>query len=215
MIVSHHHQFIFVAIPKTGTHSVREALRPHLHPRDWEQCLLFVERYFPVRTLAAIPHGHLSCRQAQPILHPLMWRRYFKFCFVRNPYDRFVSFCYFFNRDNARMQRDPLGTMKQIIQHERSRRHILFRPQHEFITDADGNVMVEYVGRFEEMQTHFDRICSRLGLPGRVLSITNASNRKPYQQYFDAELRQMVREFYSQDLRLFGYSFEPSANRAA
>ena len=30
MIISSRHKFIFVAIPKTGTHSVRQALRQHL-----------------------------------------------------------------------------------------------------------------------------------------------------------------------------------------
>ena len=34
MIISHKHRFIFVAVPKTATHAVRKALRPHLG-RDW------------------------------------------------------------------------------------------------------------------------------------------------------------------------------------
>ena len=48
MIVSFLHRFIFVAVPKTGTDSVRQALRPHLGPEDMEQARLLVEKQFPM-----------------------------------------------------------------------------------------------------------------------------------------------------------------------
>ena len=44
MIVSHLHRYIFVAMPKTGTHSVRQALREHLGPDGIEQVGLFVNK---------------------------------------------------------------------------------------------------------------------------------------------------------------------------
>ena len=37
MIISNRHRFIFFAVPKTGTHSVRQALRPFLADDDMEQ----------------------------------------------------------------------------------------------------------------------------------------------------------------------------------
>ena len=37
MIVSHRHRSIFFALPHTGTHAIRAALRPFLGSDDWEQ----------------------------------------------------------------------------------------------------------------------------------------------------------------------------------
>ena len=54
MIVSHAHRYVFVPIPKTGTHAVRQALREHMGPDDIEQVGLFVNRKFPWPELAAL-----------------------------------------------------------------------------------------------------------------------------------------------------------------
>lgn len=48
MIISHLHRFIFVAVPKTGTHSVRQALREQMGDDDLEQVGLFVNKRFPM-----------------------------------------------------------------------------------------------------------------------------------------------------------------------
>jgi hypothetical protein len=79
MIVSHAHRYIFVPIPKTGTHAVRQALREHMGPGDIEQVGLFVSRKFPWPELAAIGHGHLGLGQVAPYLGPDAMRDYLKF----------------------------------------------------------------------------------------------------------------------------------------
>ena len=70
MIISTLHKFLFVAIPKTGTHSVRQALREHMGPQDLEQVGLFVQKKFPVPELAKLQHGHLTLQQIRPYLQP-------------------------------------------------------------------------------------------------------------------------------------------------
>ena len=88
MIVSFRHKFIFVAIPKTGTHAVRQALREHLGPEDIEQVGLFVDKRFPMPELAQLEHGHISLQQLRAHLPPEQFDSFFKFAFVRNPFDR-------------------------------------------------------------------------------------------------------------------------------
>jgi hypothetical protein len=212
MIVSFQHRFVFVAIPKTATHAFRTALRPHLGPRDWEQCVLFDQRFFPVETLARIGHGHVTCREIRPFLVPGLFETFFKFCTVRNPYQRFVSCCRFVNRENARMRQAPLETMKRMIGDRATRRHILFRPQSEFVSDADGRLLVDHACRFEVLQAHFDRICQRLRLPSAPLPQVNATNRGSTRAWLDRELQESVADLYRQDFALFQYDRDLPAN---
>ena len=79
MIISALHKFIFVAIPKTGTHSVRQALREHMG-RRMEQLGVRAARFDP--TLPA-PHGHLSLQQVRPLAAGGM--DLLQVCVVRNP----------------------------------------------------------------------------------------------------------------------------------
>ena len=69
MIVSHEHRFIFAAVPKTGTHSIREALRPQLGPDDVEQARLIVEKRFPWQLVERIGvHGAATATTVAQIL---------------------------------------------------------------------------------------------------------------------------------------------------
>ena len=101
MIISHRHRFVFTAIPKTGTHSVRQALREQLGPDDLEQVRLFVEKRLPWPELARLGHGHISLAELRPVLGEEMFGDYFKFAFVRNPFERFVSYCAFATSQQA------------------------------------------------------------------------------------------------------------------
>lgn len=205
MIVSFRHQFIFTAIPKTATHAFRNALRPHLAENDWEQCVLFEKKYFPVKPLAEIGHGHLTLQQLKPFILPSMFQNYFKFCVVRDPLRRFVSYCRFINRDNQKMQTDALGTMKRIISDGKARGEILFRPQHEFIVDAEGKLLVDFVCRFENLQNDFNQVFKQLDLPLADLQKINDSDSAKYRNACDNELKLMVEKFYRKDSELFDY----------
>src|SRR5688500_4741376 len=155
MIISGQHKFIFVAIPKTGTHSVRRALREHLGPQDVEQVGLFVQKKFPIPDLARIGHGHITLEQVRPYLKPEAWAGYFKFAVVRNPFDRFVSYCSFITREGGAFERDPKAVMRHFLA-EPPHDHILFHPQHSFVTDASGRLLTDFIGRVEHMQKSYD-----------------------------------------------------------
>ena len=207
MIISHQHRFVFAAIPKTGTHSVRQALRQHLSDDDLEQVGLFVNKRFPFEELAAIKHGHISLQQIRPFLGEQAFASYFKFAFVRNPFDRFISYCAFMTRADGAFLRNPKQVMHYILRDERPRQHVLFQPQHGFITDTDGSLLADHVGRVEDMQASYDAICERLELPGATLEQVNTSRRGSYRDYYDDALIDGVAQLYRRDLELFGYGF--------
>jgi hypothetical protein len=206
MIVSTLHKFIFVAIPKTGTHSVRRALRAHMGPEDIEQVRLFEQKAFPMPELAALGHGHLSLEQVRPFMAADDFQSYFKFAFVRNPFDRFVSFCAFMTRAEGHFDRAPQIVMRHFLK-EQPNHHILFQPQHSFVTDSAGNPMTDYVGRVEQMQRSYDEVAARIGVPSQQLERVNASNRRDYRTYYNQELIDGVAKLYARDLELFGYEF--------
>jgi hypothetical protein len=206
MIISELHKFIFVAIPKTGTHSVRRALREHMGPRDLEQVGLFVQRQLPIPELARIGHGHISLAQLRPYLKPEEFESFFKFAFVRNPFDRFVSYASFITREVGHFDRDPQKVMRYFIANP-PMDHILFRPQHELVTDGKGELLTDYVGRVEQMQESYDAVAAKIGIPTAVLDKVNASKRLDYRQYYDQALIDGVAKLYARDLELFGYEF--------
>jgi hypothetical protein len=207
MIISHQHRFIFAAVPKTGTHSVRQALREHMSEDDIEQVGLFVNKRFPFEELAAIRHGHLSLQQVRPYIGEEAFAGYFKFAFVRNPFDRFVSYCAFMSRDSGHFARAPQDVMRYFLFDAPPEQHILFQPQSSVLADADGRLLTDMVGRVETMQSSFEAICARIGIPPRALAQVNGSTRGDYRAYYTDELKDAVATRYARDIELFGYAF--------
>lgn len=206
MIISPNHKYVFVAVPKTGTHAVRQALRPHMSPGDMEQVGLFVKRQFPIADLAKLGHGHISLEQLRKFMDPAKFAEYFKFAFVRNPFDRFISYCSFITREGNAFKTDPQKVMRRILAEPPSE-HVLFWPQSTFVVDGSGNLLTDYVGRVETMQQSFEFIASKIGIPAVQLEKVNATERSAYRDYYDQELIDGVAKLYADDLRLFDYDF--------
>ena len=208
MIISHQHRFIFAAVPKTGTHSVRQALREHLSEDDIEQVGLFVNKRFPYEDLAAIRHGHLSLRQVRPYLGEQAFDSYFKFAFVRNPFERFVSYCAFMTRDLGSFAHSPQAVMEHFLFRAPPEQHILFQPQASVLLDEYGRTLLaDMVGRVEDMQASYDAIAARIGISSRTLDRVNGSKHGDYRQYYTPALVDAVAQRYALDIELFGYHF--------
>lgn len=205
MIISHKHKFIFFAIPKTGTHSIRHALREHMGEEDIEQVGLFVQKRFSFPELKDFASGHVSARQIRPILGEEIFNGYFKFAFVRNPFDRFVSYCSFMSRDTGDFAARPKEFMKYILIQLKPEQHLLYKPQSEFVVDQDEKLVMDFVGRNESMQDSYDQICSKLGIPTAQLGVVNSSRHRPYMEYYDDETYSLVANQYSKDIDMFGY----------
>lgn len=208
MIISHRHRFMFTAIPKTGTHAVRRALREHLGPDDIEQVGLFVQKQFPYKEIAAMGHGHISLSQIRPVIGEEAFARAFKFAFVRSPFDRFISYCAFMTRKDDAFRRDPKGVMRHFLFKDTPFDHLLFRPQHTFLCDDRGDLLTDAIGRVEQMQDSYDQICARIGIPSTPLERVNSSRREDYRSYYDNTLVDAVSDIYKRDLELFGYGFD-------
>lgn len=151
--------------------------------------------------------------------NPWKFKRYFKFAFVRNPWDRLAS-SYFFLRQGGMdpqdaawaeinlRQFDDFGSfVRGWVNEENIQTWVHFLPQHHFICGPDGKVMMDFLGRMENMESDFAYIAERLGC-NKKLAKVNAGNNRHYSAHYDEETREIVRRVYARDIELFGYSFE-------
>jgi len=67
-----------------------------------------------------------------------------------------------------------------------------FAPQRLFTRDEHGSQMLDFVGKFENLQKDFNVACEKIGVPACTLPITNIANHKPYQEYYDDESRKVI-----------------------
>lgn len=195
--------WIFIHIQRTGGNAVRAALGLEDNPPD---------KHFLARELRA------ACGEAR-------WNSCFKFAFVRNPWARLVSWWSLIDnkRDDTGKEPAPnrffgyvtaqahsfeefLANCTDEIVDNDGRKYI-FRNQVDYLTNDNGRLIVDFVGRFERLQTDFDRVTTRLGLPHTELPTTNGSRHAHYTEYYTPAMAEKVRQLYFRDIKTFGYQF--------
>lgn len=187
----HERKGIFIHIPKAAGTSVSLAL--YGHQIGHHRIVDFFEADYPAT------------------------KSYFKFCFVRDPYDRVVSAFNFLKaggmneNDKAFAERHLAGLeFGEFVERLAQDRQLLdwwhFRPQHSWVCSPErpDRVLVDFVGRFETIEQDFAHICARLGMQAD-LPKTNASKRPTGSAARDPAIEQMVRGIYRQDYELFAY----------
>jgi len=164
------------------------------------------------------------CRRYSRSIHKSDWDKFFKFTFVRNPYDRLVSAWSFFisclksiNNDvnfETFVYRIVRGEFKLLTKDKSSEDfiniewHIL--PQTVHIYDESGNLLVDFVGHLENFQSDLNKVCEKLKI--RYFDVEkireNSSNHSDYKDYYTPELKRMVYEHFKNDFKLLGYDSE-------
>ena len=81
-----------------------------------------------------------------------------------------------------------------------------FQAQVEWLKDDEGKVAIDFIGKFESINEDFEQIKSAIGLEAELPHL-NASKRVGYQSYYDDETRQIVADWFREDIELFGYRF--------
>ncbi len=168
---------------------------------------LFIQKTMPYPDIARVHHGHIRWNECKAAVAREVWSGYFKFAIVRNPWERFVSYCAFMHRHQREFQRDPQGTMHAVLDAPEHRQRIVFQPQAEFLCDPAGQIMVDFVGRHETLQADYDSICNRIGIPSEQLGRANESDHGPWRDYYDDLLKMRVAELYERDIEIFDFKF--------
>ena len=208
MILSHSKKFIFVHLYKTGGTSIRRRLEKYdssYNVLHWAKSKLTKN---PVLT-SPIAHKHAKAKTIRGILGPEIYDNYYSFCFVRNPWDWQVSLYHYIVRggDPNNQHNDIINGFQNFTEyiHWRCAEDVHF--QMDYVQDENGKQIVDYIGRMENLNEDFKKICQHLDLDVEDLPHLNKSVSKKYQEFYTPETRDLVYNAYQPDIDFFGYEF--------
>ncbi len=195
------HSCIFIHIPKTAGISVNAGL-------------------FGCNT-----GYHRTIAGYQTIFSKREFSNYFKFAFVRNPWDRVAS-AYFFLKQGGLHGDDARWAARNIACYStfgdfvrgwvnakniRSGRH--FRPQADYLClPGKTTSELDFTGYYENLNADYDHVRRVLGT-GAALPAANVtkSKHKDFRSYYTDETRAIVARVYRHDVELLGYTFDNSS----
>jgi len=186
-MISHKHKCIFVHCQKCGGESI------HLALTDTED--------------RGSPRKHWTSEQYISEHGQDLWDEYFTFSFVRNPWDRVISWIRY--RDKRwKLYGGELNP--SIIKEEMNKNpgNSQTASYHYFLFSNCGKILLpKYIGRFENLQEDFNIVCDKIGIPRQELPHKNKTRHKHYTEYYDNETMEIVAEKYAKDIEMFGYEF--------
>lgn len=179
--------YIFIHIPKTGGSSILHALNIH----------------------------NYCCHEPISRYPNYLTQNVFKFAFVRNPFDRILSaYIYltggFGNEYDAAFAQANLDHFKNFNEFIKEfeintelQSWLHFQSVFNFI---DGPM--DFIGKYENIQTDFNAVCDHIGLIRIPLEHKNSSNHKHYSTYYNKKSIKIIEKIFCRELDEFDYAFE-------
>tara|TARA_B110000495_G_scaffold64587_1_gene54950 strand:- start:7140 stop:7772 length:633 start_codon:yes stop_codon:yes gene_type:complete len=209
-MINDQHNFLAIFPPKTASTSVRRVLNLT------EPVVISGEKMASV---------HIPCTEWLNVMikDGIDPSSYFKFMFVRNPWSRIVSQWEYMRRMQRRDTsygaacKRIVGIVKNFkgfltinvsdLYGTGSDEHLL-EPCYNYGYDSHGNQLVDFVGKFENLQQDFNTVCHSIGLSQRLVPHINISKYKHYTKYYDEDTKQVVANRYAKDIDYFKYTFK-------
>ena len=222
MLVSHRHQFIYTKTAKTGGTSVESYFERFCMPEGaWSLSQRREEHVSEVGIVgvrAPLPPkdarywNHMPASLIRERVGEEIWSRYFKFCVVRNPYDKVVSAFYFIQRfDN----RPFISIADEQERFERWVQNPYLLPIDRSQYLIDGKFCLDDVLRYETLTADLERLCGKLGLPYDPAWLPRFNSRHAKhgvaKDLYTEKSRKIVEAAFAFELEHFKYSFPASA----
>ena len=211
MVISHRHRYLYFVVPKCASATVRQSLAPYT---DIGYPVTNFTQHMPIRRFLASEHG------------PLLDAGYFRFTFVRHPYDRLYS-GYVQDRHATtqsprwRNAKEPIFRTigddfnRYMLEHvrradrENAWQWICFCPMHAFAY-VDGECVLDFVGRAEDVAGGLAQLSARLRIPIAKADDVNVkvepAEDLKYLDHYDRATLELVNDLYQEDFERFGYS---------
>jgi len=207
MLVSYHKKFLFVHIFKTAGTSITDSLARYCYrpgstrPSNWIAYLSTNWKKIHCKPIKK----HATALEIRESLDRDVFDSFFKFTFVRNPWDWQVSLYHFILDRPHNPGHEATKAMGGFRNFVLSREGLTFT-QTGCLTDADGNLLVDFIGKFENLDQDFGLVCEKVGISARLPHI-NKMQRSGYRDYYDSETRDLTAKLYAEDIERFGYTF--------
>lgn len=215
MVISHTHNFIFVHTYKVAGTSITEALAPFglinpptnlrlataLRATNSNRLLRAISR----RVLHSYSH-HDSVTTIQNKTEQRIWQGYFKFAFVRNPFDWQVSLYHYISQNKRHFLHHNVKGMT-FEEYVEWRVYHKLKTQSDFLADSSGKIGVDYIGRYESLSEDMQHIAQKLGLILPLPHLNRSVRSGDYRRYYGPTTRKMIEDVFVEDLLNFGYDF--------
>jgi hypothetical protein len=229
-MISHKHKCIFVHIPKAAGTSIENVFMEDLSLNmDNRHALLLGES--TNKTIGPRRVSHLLAKEYVTLhfISQELFDSYYKFAFVRNPYDRLYS-TYKYRKFDDYISFDTYIKLKLEKFITSQKEGFFFKPQYEYLYEA-GNCLVDFIGKFENLEHDFNAVMNKLNLSHLPLKHHNKSLpsrgfiRKirilgkiikdyetwPYtkinnsEKKLDTEAKKIIIKYYKKDFETFNY----------
>jgi len=211
MLISYSHQFIFVHVYKVAGTSVRHALEPYAEAPYRSLPLRLLRRLgahhvlpqYGLLTLST----HSSARKIKEVFPPHIFEQFYKFAFVRNPWDWQVSLYHFMLKEQSHHQHEIAKSFRSFEHYLEWRVNENKHLQRDFVANEEGELIVDFIGKYETLERDFATVCDRLGLKCKLPHL-NTSSHKGYKSLYTPETVALVAEAFKEDIEFFGYTFD-------
>lgn len=203
---------VFIWIPKTAGSSVWTFLRQYHCPKL--KSYYAAKHCFCQRGWVTFAHQSYPQLLEANVVNQEFDQRAFKFCFVRNPYDRAVSLYFYLKRIGDVHHKLSFKGFVRVLQNRAIPEIGLYNRQGlsqcnsqvRWLKNRKRELLVDFIGRFENIEKDFKKLCSELGTKGQLPHV-NRTEHTHYKNYYDDETKRIVANIYAEDLEQFSYAF--------
>ena len=160
---------------------------------------------------------HDSITQIASKISSEKFTEYFKFGFVRNPWDRAVSL---YEREKGRPNENKqftLGTHSENYFEEfiewmnyasstciHSQPH---RYQLDWFVNHSGEILVDFIGRYKRLEQDWATVANKLGIDTPIPWKNKSEEKRHYTEYYNRKTRDIIATRFAVDIDYFEYEF--------
>lgn len=219
MLISYTHNFLFFHVTKAAGTSVKDVLKAYAQePQQFKikrPQKQLNGKLNPLYEMWESSLWHAKAREVKKEMPEGEYNNFYKFAFIRNPWDWHVSYYHFILKETSHIRHQLVKSMtggfeeylEWVISTKNPFPKGATKLQKEIITDYDGKIIVDFIGRYETLAKDFNYICNSLSIDASLPHL-NKSAHRDYRLYYTDKTKRIVEEFFYEDIELFGYTFD-------